>query len=88
MLVLGFSGIRHGAYYREKYGLRFVGHDAAVALVRDGEVLFAAEEERFSRHKHTSNFPVNAFHAALRDAQVSIGEIDAIAYPWKVTPAK
>ena len=59
-----------------------------MALVRDGEVLFAAEEERFSRHKHTSDFPVNAFHAALRDAQVSIGDIDAIAYPWKVTPAK
>ena len=39
MLVLGFSGIRHGAYYREKYGRRFVGHDASVALVRDGEVL-------------------------------------------------
>jgi predicted NodU family carbamoyl transferase len=70
MLVLGFSGIRHGAYYLEKYGLRFVGHDASVALVRDGEVLFAAEEERFSRHKHTSNFPVNAFHATLRDANM------------------
>jgi carbamoyltransferase len=56
MLVLGFSGIRRGAHYREKYGLRFVGHDASVALVRDGEVLFAAEEERFSGHKHTSAF--------------------------------
>jgi carbamoyltransferase len=88
MLVLGFSGIRRGAYYREKYGLRFVGHDASVALVRDGEVLFAAEEERFSRHKHTSDFPVNAFRAALRDARLSIPDLDAIAYPWKVTPAK
>ena len=57
MLVLGFSGIHNGEYYREHYGLRFVGHDAAVTLVRDGEVLFAAEEERFSRLKHTPRFP-------------------------------
>ena len=47
MIVLGLSGIRDGGYYRSKYGLRFVGHDAAVALVVDGKPVFAAEEERF-----------------------------------------
>jgi hypothetical protein len=34
MLVLGFSGIRHGAYYRERYGLRFVGHDASAVVTK------------------------------------------------------
>jgi hypothetical protein len=49
MNIVGFSGIHNGDYYRKQFGLRFVGHDAAVALIRDGEILFAAEEERFSR---------------------------------------
>jgi carbamoyltransferase len=88
LLVLGFSGIHNGEYYREHYGLRFVGHDAAVALVRDGEVLFAAEEERFSRQKHTSKFPTGAFRAALSATGLRVEDIDLIAYPWSVTPRK
>ena len=35
VLVLGFSGIHNGEYYLQHYGLRFVGHDAAVALERE-----------------------------------------------------
>jgi carbamoyltransferase len=88
LLVLGFSGIHNGEYYREHYGLRFVGHDAAVALVRDGNVLFAAEEERFSRQKHTSKFPTGAFEAALCATGFRAEDIDLIAYPWSVTPRK
>ena len=57
MNVVGFSGIADGEFYRKKYGLRFVGHDASVAVIADGKVVFAAEEERFSREKHTSSFP-------------------------------
>jgi carbamoyltransferase len=88
LLVLGFSGIHNGEYYREHYGLRFVGHDAAVALVRDGTVLFALEEERISRQKHTSSFPAGAFQAALHATGVRVEDIDFIAYPWSVTARK
>lgn len=88
MLVLGFSGIHNGEYYRDYYGLRFVGHDAAVALVHDGEVLFAVEEERVSRQKHTSKFPAQALEAALRATGLRLKDIDLIAYPWTVTPRK
>ncbi|HLJ87827.1 MAG TPA: carbamoyltransferase C-terminal domain-containing protein [Candidatus Angelobacter sp.] len=88
MLVLGFSGIHNGEYYREHYGLRFVGHDAAVALVRDGEILFAAEEERFSRQKHTSSFPKGALEAALQATGLKTTDIDVIVYPWVVTARK
>lgn len=88
MVVLGFSGIRNGEYYREHYGLRFVGHDAAVALVRDGEILFAAEEERFSRQKHTSSFPKGALNAALQHTGLRTQDIDLVAYPWVVTAKK
>ena len=35
MNILGFSGIANGDYYRENYGLRFVGHDSSVALIAD-----------------------------------------------------
>jgi carbamoyltransferase len=88
VLVLGFSGIHSGEYYRERYGLRFVGHDAAVALIRDGEILFAAEEERFSRQKHTSDFPKGALKSALRTTGLQIHDIDVVAYPWVVTARK
>jgi carbamoyltransferase len=65
-----------------------VGHDAAVALVRDGEVLFAVEEERVSRQKHTSKFPAKALEAALHSTGLQLKDIDLIAYPWAITPRK
>ncbi len=37
--VLGFSDIANGAFYREHYGLQFVGHDSSVALAVDGKVI-------------------------------------------------
>src|ERR1700733_6661026 len=88
VLILGFSGIHNGEYYLQHYGLRFVGHDAAVALVRDGQILFAAEEERFSRQKHTSSFPTGALEAAFHSTGLRLQDIDAVAYPWIVTPRK
>lgn len=88
MIVLGFSGIANGAFYARRYGLRFVGHDAAVALLVDGKLVFAAEEERFTREKHTSALPVQAARAALAAAGLRWRDIDRLAYPWCVTPAK
>jgi carbamoyltransferase len=88
MIVLGFSGIANGDAFQRRYGLRFVGHDAAVALVVDGEVVFAVEEERLSRRKHTSAVPVHAVRAALDHAGIRLADLDGVAYPWTVTPAK
>ncbi len=84
MIVVGFSGIANGDFYRRKYGLRFVGHDASIAVIADGRLVFAAEEERFSRKKHTSSLPTLAFRAALDDVGITTEEIDALAYPWHV----
>jgi len=67
MLVLGLSNMR----------------DAAAALVRDGRVLAAAEEERFVRIKHVTALPVQAMAWCLRRAGVSLADVDAIAVPWK-----
>ncbi len=55
-------------------------HDAAATLLKDGKVVFAAEEERFTRLKHDSSFPVNAIKACLDESGISIDQIDAIAF--------
>ncbi len=88
MNILGFSGIANGDFYRQNYGLRFVGHDSSVALVVDGKVAFAVEEERISREKHTSRFPVHAFAAALALAGLEVKDVDRVAHTWYVSPPR
>lgn len=55
-------------------------HDAAAALVVNGEIIAAAEEERFSRIKHTSEFPVNAIKYCLAEAQITLYDVDALVF--------
>jgi carbamoyltransferase len=57
--------------------------DAAAALVHDGRVLAAAEEERFARVKHVTALPAQAIRACLAQAGVKPAELDAVAVPWK-----
>ena len=45
-------------------------HDSAACLIKDGEILFAAQEERFSRIKHDSNFPKAAIKFCLKEANI------------------
>src|SRR5215210_517937 len=65
MLILGIS-----AYY----------HDAAAALIRDGQVAAAAQEERFTRKKHDSAFPHHAIAACLESTGTRASEIDYVAF--------
>lgn len=51
-----------------------------MALLKNGEILFAAQEERFSRIKHDASFPVHAFNAALDFAGITPSDLDAITY--------
>jgi carbamoyltransferase len=60
-------------------GINAYHGDVAAALVRDGRLVAAVEEERFRRVKHWAGFPDQAIHACLRMARVSAGEIDAFA---------
>jgi carbamoyltransferase len=55
-------------------------HDSAIALVRDGEIIAAAQEERFTRVKHDPGFPVNALRYCLEAAGVTAKEIDHVAF--------
>ena len=59
--------------------------DAAAALVGDGKIIAACEEERFTRKKHDGNFPLNAIQYCLDEAEINISQVDHVAYyidPW------
>src|SRR6266705_947034 len=61
-------------------GLSAFYHDSAAALVRDGEVVAAAQEERFSRKRHDSDFPAQAVDYCLAAAGITVKELDHIVF--------
>src|SRR5881628_3362430 len=63
--VLGIS-----AYY----------HDSAAALVQDGDIVAAAQEERFSRKRHDAGFPTHAIQYCLSEAGVRLSDLDYISF--------
>lgn len=64
-------------------GFNSYGHDSAAALVDDGEIVFAVEEERINRKKHAGGFPENAIKLCLSENNLSIDDIDHVAFFWK-----
>ncbi|MFI6318242.1 carbamoyltransferase [Nonomuraea sp. NPDC050556] len=58
-------------------------HDSAAALVRDGEIVAFAEEERFTRRKHDGGFPGRAIAYCLEQAGIGLGEVDHVAFYWQ-----
>ena len=67
MLTLGLSNMR----------------DAAAAIVENGRVVAAVEEERFARVKHVTALPVHAIRYCLGAAGIALRDVDAVAVPWK-----
>ena len=65
MNILGIS-----AYY----------HDSAAALIRDGEIVSAAQEERFTRKKHDSSFPSHAIEYCLKEGKISVEELNYVVF--------
>jgi carbamoyltransferase len=65
MYVLGIS-----AFY----------HDSAAALVRDGEIIAAAQEERFTRRKNDAGFPAAAVRYCLEEAGIGLGDVEHVAF--------
>ena len=61
-------------------GLSFGFHDAAAALLIDGRIVAAGQEERFTRIKHDADFPRRAIEFCLRQASLSISDVDRIVY--------
>lgn len=63
-------------------GINCYTHDASAALLRDGAVVFAAAEERFSRVKKDNSFPRRAIQTALTYAGIEFRDLDAVAFGW------
>jgi len=61
-------------------GLSAYYHDSAAALLVNGEIIAAAQEERFTREKHTSVFPANAAKYVLEEGGIDISDLDAVAF--------
>ena len=66
-------------------GISCFYHDSAAALVRDGEIVAAAQEERFTRRKHDFGFPLNAINFCLREGGIEANDLELIVFydkPW------
>jgi carbamoyltransferase len=61
-------------------GISAFYHDGAAALVEDGRVVAAAQEERFTRQKYDSRYPANAIAYCLAEAGIGLGEVDHVAF--------
>lgn len=61
-------------------GISAFYHDAAAALTIDGEVIAAAQEERFTREKHTARFPVEAVRYCLAESGLTLDDLDAVVF--------
>jgi carbamoyltransferase len=61
-------------------GISCFYHDSAAALLRDGQVIAACQEERLSRKKHDAGFPERAIRYVLREAGIGPGDLDAVGF--------
>ena len=96
MRVLGISGLENAMAFKQaafpgldERDYRIAqGMDAAAALLIDGELVAAAEEERFTGRKHTGDFPIHAIQYCLDQAGISIDEIDELAHGFNYAPVR
>ena len=61
-------------------GISAFYHDSAAALIVDGEIISAVQEERFSRKKHDPSYPVNSINYILKTNNLKLSEIDYIVF--------
>jgi len=61
-------------------GISAFYHDSAACLIRDGDIVAAAQEERFTRKKHDHSFPTHAIEYCLKEGGITGGDIDLVAF--------
>jgi carbamoyltransferase len=61
-------------------GISAFYHDSAAAIIQDGEIMAAAQEERFTRKKHDSSFPLNALKYCLEYTGASLNNVEAVVF--------
>ena len=61
-------------------GISAFYHDSAACLLGDGEIIAAAQEERFTRIKHDSNYPYNAINFVLEFEKIKLNQVEKIIF--------
>lgn len=61
-------------------GISCFYHDSAAAIIKDGEIIVASEEERFTRKKHDRNFPLKSIQFCLEESGITLDDVDAIVF--------
>ncbi len=61
-------------------GISALYHDSAAAVIKDGEIIAAAQEERFTRRKHDQSIPVNAIRYCMDETGITAKELEAVVY--------
>jgi len=61
-------------------GISAFYHDSAAALIEDGRIVAAAQEERFTRKKYDSGYPANAIDYCLAEAGIRLADVDHVAF--------
>ena len=61
-------------------GISAFYHDSAACILKDGKIIAAAQEERFTRKKHDPRYPYNAIEFVLRFANLKLSEVDQIVF--------
>ena len=61
-------------------GISALYHDAAAAIIKDGQILAAAQEERFTRKKHDPSFPEHAVKYCMREAGITVKDLECVVY--------
>ena len=61
-------------------GISAFYHDSAAAILIDGKIVAAAQEERFTRIKHDSNYPYNAIEFVLKYSNIKLNDVDQIIF--------
>ena len=95
-VILGISGLENSVPFKQAHWPGLLpaeyrisqGHDAAAAILVDGELIAAAEQERFSLKKHTGAFPLGAVHFCLKQAGLTLQDVDEVAHGFDYLPYK
>ncbi len=61
-------------------GISAFYHDSAACILKNGEIIAAAQEERFTRKKHDQNFPTNAIKYCLKEANISVNDLEIVSF--------
>jgi carbamoyltransferase len=94
MIILGISGFEGAIPFKKAHWRNLEdreyrisqGHDSAAALFIEGSLIAAAAEERFSRKKHTGDFPIGAISYCLAEGDIALGDVDEIAHAFDFAP--